>query len=183
MILGLARAETPPERIGSGPRLVPEAMNDRLLMIGLCNELCGENGFGWNLRLRLTHLGLRNPNASEQTRALMTVLAEKYGYDPAFVAPARAQQRQIVAILRDRLRDQQARGSHYMIGESLSALDVYWAAMAGAIDPLPPELCPDMPADMRAGYTDPELFELGGEALFAHRDRIYQKYLKLPMDF
>lgn len=171
------------ERIAPQPCLIPAAMEDRSLMFGLCNELCGENGFGWNLRLRLTHLGLNNPNASDQAKSLMPVLAGKYSYHPDFVEPARAQQRQIVALLRDRLHDQQARGSEFLIGDTLSALDIYWATMAGAIDPLPPELCPNMPPDMRAGYTDPELFALGGEALFAHRDRIYRQYLKLPMDF
>src|SRR3546814_14232866 len=76
----------------------------------------------------------------------------------------------------DLLAAQQARGRNYLIGEALSALDIYWAAMAGAIDPLPPELCPNMPPDMRASYTDPELKEIGGDALFVHRDRIYRTY-------
>ena len=171
------------ERIAPEPRLIPEDMADRMLMFGLCNELCGENGFGWNLRLRATHRGLNDPNASEMTRALVPMLAAKYNYDPALLEPARAQQRQIVSALRDRLRDQQDHGCEYLIGDGLSALDIYWAAIAGSIDPLPPELCPNMPPDMRAGYTDPELVELGGKALFAHRDRIYRQYLKLPMDF
>jgi hypothetical protein len=171
------------ERIGQGPRLIPENIVDRMLMFGLCNELCGENGFGWNLRLRATHRGLNNPDASEMTRAIVPLLAAKYHYDPALLEPARAQQRQIVSMLRDRLRDQQAQGRDYLIGHGLSALDIYWAAIAGSIDPLPPELCPNMPPDMRAGYTDPELLEEGGAALFAHRDRIYRQYLKLPMDF
>jgi hypothetical protein len=171
------------ERIAPEPRLIPQEMNDRVLMFGLCNELCGENGFGWNLRLRMTHIGLNNPAVPDKTKSLFAVLAHKYHYGASFVDPARAQQRGIVALLRDRLGAQQARGSAYFLGDRLSALDIYWAAMAGAIDPLPPELCPHMPPEMRAGYTDPELFELGGAALFAHRDRIYRQYLKLPMDF
>lgn len=171
------------ERIGPEPRLIPVDMNDRMVMFGLCNELCGENGFGWNLRLRMTHWGLQAANPSEATKAIVPVLASKYHYDEALVQPARAQQRQIVTTLRDRLHHQQARGRAHLIGDSLSALDIYWAAMAGAIEPLPEELCPNMPSDMRAGYTDPELRELGGDALFAHRDRIYRDHLKLPMDF
>jgi hypothetical protein len=171
------------ERIGPEPRLIPEDMDDRVAMFGLCNELCGEKGFGWNLRLRMTHLGLGNPKASEMAKRIVPVLASKYHYDPAFVAPARAQQRGIVGKLRDRFRAQQERGSEYLVGDRLSALDIYWATMAGAINPLPEALCPGMPPDMRAGYTDPELFEIGGEELFAHRDRIYRQYLKLPMVF
>lgn len=171
------------ERIQPEPRLIPADMAERTLMFGLCNELCGENGFGWNLRLRMTHLGLNNPTASDMTRAVVPVLATKYDYAPERVAPAREQQRQIVAVLRDRLHDQQARGRDWLIGDGLTALDIYWAAMAGAIDPLPEALCPNMPPDMRLGYTDPELREIAGTALLAHRDRIYRDYLRLPMDF
>lgn len=171
------------ERLAPAPRLIPLDMSDRVVMFGLCNELCGERGFGWNLRLRVTHKTLNDPNASEMARALSPVLASRYNYDPSFVEPGRAQQKQIVATLRDRLRDQQAGGSDYLVGGELSALDIYWATMAGAIDPLPPELCPNMPSDMRSHYTDAELREVGGDALFAHRDRIYRDHLKLPMDF
>lgn len=171
------------ERIAPEPRLIPEDIDDRIVMFGLCNELCGENGFAWNLRLRATHQGLNDAQASEMSRTLVPVLAARYHYDLARVEPGRAQQRRIVGLLRDRLAAQQAAGRDHLIGDSLSALDIYWAAMAGAIDPLPPELCPRMPDAMRRTYTDPELKELGGEALFAHRDRIYRDHLKLPMDF
>lgn len=171
------------ERIAPSPRLIPQDMDDRIAMFGLCNELCGENGFGWNLRLRMTHWGLNDPNPGDMARAIMPVLAARYHYDPAGVAPGREQQKAIVARLRDRLARQQAQDRDILIGESLTALDIYWATMAGAIEPLAHEHCPNMPPDMRAGYTDPELREIAGDALFAHRDRIYREYLKLPMDF
>ena len=116
-------------------------------------------------------------------RAIMPVLAARYRYDRAAVEPAREQQKAIVVRLRDRLAHQQALGRNMLIGDSLSALDIYWAAMAGAIEPLPEDLCPNMPPDMRAGYSDLELREIGGDALFNHRDRIYREWLKLPMDF
>lgn len=171
------------ERLAPTPSLIPADMDDRIAMFGLCNELCGENGFGWNLRLRMMHWGLNAPDPGETARALMPVLATRYHYDPAAVEPARAQQKDIVARLRDRLAEQRARGHDYLVGQSLSALDIYWSAMAGAIEPLPESLCPNMPADMRAGYTDPDLREIAGDGLFAHRDRIYRDWLTLPMDF
>lgn len=171
------------ERIAPSPRLIPDDIDDRAAMFGLCNELCGENGFGWNLRLRTMHAIFNNPVPSDMARAIAPVLAARYQYDPTAVEPARAQQKAIVVRLRERLDDQQRRGRNVLIGETLSALDIYWAAMAGAIDPLPAELCPGMPPDMRAGYTDPELREIAGDGLFAHRDRIYREFLKLPMDF
>jgi glutathione S-transferase len=172
------------ERLAPEPALIPADVDDRITMFGLCNELCGENGFAWNLRLRMMHMAeTSGANIDEHTKGLLRTLAVKYNYDPAAVEPGRNQQRQIVVLLRDRLREQQARGRDFLIGDALSALDIYWAAMAGAIDPLSEDLCPNMPPSMRAAYTDPELAEVAGPALLAHRDRIYRDFLKLPMDF
>jgi hypothetical protein len=171
------------ERLKPEPRLIPADLDDRTTMFGLCNELAGEHGFGWNLRMRMTHMLLNNAAVGPATRKLAQTLADKYEYAPALVDAARRQQIAIVERLRDRLAVQQAKGRRFLIGETLSALDIYWATFAGAIDPLPPELCPNMPVDMRAGYTDPELKTIGGEALFAHRDAIYRDYITLPMDF
>jgi len=171
------------ERMTGVPQLIPHDIDDRVLMFGLINELCGENGFGWNLRMRATHAILNDPAATPFARALASTLASKYGYDPALITAARAQMTGIVTRLREQLAAQHRAGKRFLIGDTLSALDIYWAALAGAIDPLPPELCPNMPDDMRAGYTDPELKALGGDALFAHRDEIYREFLKLPMDF
>ena len=106
------------------------------------------------------------------------------GREPALlVEGANAQMVRIVEALRDRFDAQRSRGSSFLIGDSLSALDIYWATFAGAIEPFPPELCPNMPEPMRQAYTDPNLRVIGGDALFAHRDRIYREYLKLPMLF
>lgn len=171
------------ERLAPEPRLIPADMDERATMFGLCNELAGENGFGWNLRMRATHGILSNPGMPPSAQKLGSVLAQKYFYDPALVDGARLQMIGIVERLRDRLAAQQAVGRRYFIGDALSALDIYWSAFAGAIDPLPPHLCPNMPDDMRMSYTDPELKAIGGQALFAHRDRVYREHLKLPMDF
>ncbi|MFB0933304.1 MAG: hypothetical protein QMB60_04050, partial [Pseudomonadales bacterium] len=38
------------ERLGSGPSLIPSDTDDRITMIGLANEIAGENGFAWNAR-------------------------------------------------------------------------------------------------------------------------------------
>jgi hypothetical protein len=171
------------ERLAPAPRLIPERLADRLLMFGLCNELAGENGFGWNLRMRVTHATLLSDDIDEFSRALAPKLAAKYGYDATLIESANAQMVGIVEALRDQLQTQQSRGVSFLTGDRLSALDIYWATFAGAIDPLPPELCPNMPEPMRVNYTDPKLRAIGGDALFAHRDRIYRKHLKLPMNF
>src|SRR3546814_5254587 len=71
------------ERLAPEPRLIPADLDDRTLMFGLCNELCSENGFGWNLRLKTTHRMLNDPNASEMAKAISPVLARRYHYDAA----------------------------------------------------------------------------------------------------
>ena len=152
-------------------------------MFGLINEICSENGYGWNIRLISFHRTLTNPSITEEMKALSRRLGGKYGYAPERAPAAEAQMAAILGALRKQLADQCARGRRFLIGDSLSALDIYWATFAGSIDPLPPELCPGLPDYMRASYTNPDLKALAGRELFEHRDFIYRTYLKLPMDF
>ena len=49
------------ERLAPQPSLVPDDETDRILMFGLCNELCGEAGFGWSRRIMIVHGILSNP--------------------------------------------------------------------------------------------------------------------------
>ena len=69
------------------------------------------------------------------------------------------------------------------MGASLTALDIYWAAMAALVAPLPHALCP-MNEGMRRSYTatDPMLLEALDPALLEHRDMIYQRHLELPIE-
>ena len=69
------------ERLQPNPPLIPENVDDRILMFGLSNELCGENGFGWQRRLSLIDATLNNPNAPEQAKKPSEFLGKKYGYD------------------------------------------------------------------------------------------------------
>jgi glutathione S-transferase len=150
-------------------------------MFGLCSKLCSENGYAWNLRLISCHEALIDPETSEDHRGFVRRIALKYGYDPERVAAARAQIIRVIAHLRGMLTARP--GARYLIGDQLSALDICWATMAGGIAPLPVESCPNMPASMRRSYMHPQLAEIAGTALLAHRDFIYRTYLKLPMDF
>jgi hypothetical protein len=70
-----------------------------------------------------------------------------------------------------RLEQQRAKGSRFFIGNQLSALDIYWAAFAALIQPLPHEQCP-MPAAFRKSYTntDPVIQAAAHPLLFEHRD-------------
>jgi glutathione S-transferase len=171
------------ERLQPNPPLIPAAIEDRALMFGYCNELCGEHGFGWSKRLMLIHPTLTDPNASEQSRAFSTYMGNKYGYNAAEAEAAPARCAEILRLLGTKLEQQRARGSKFFIGDLLSALDIYWAAFAALIQPLPHELCP-MPQPFRKSYTntDPVIQAAVTPLLMEHRDFIYRQYLKLPID-
>lgn len=170
------------ERLQPNPPLIPASLEDRALMFGYANELCGENGLGWSKRLMIMRDSMASK--SESARQLSSYLAGKYGYDEA---ASKAAPERIAGILRAlvaQLERQHARGSNFFIGDALSALDIYWATFAALIDPLPDELCP-MPQGFRRIYTntDPTIKAVSAPALFEHRDFIYRSFLELPLDF
>jgi glutathione S-transferase len=171
------------ERLQPKPSLIPANIEDRTLMFGYCNELCGQHGFGWSKRLMLVHPTLTNPNADKDRRAFSTYFGDKYGYNAAEAEAAPRHCAQILELLSTRLKQQGAKGSQFFIGTQLSALDIYWAAFAALMQPLPHEQCP-MPSSFRTMYTniDPTIQAAAKPILFEHRDFIYRNYLELPVD-
>jgi glutathione S-transferase len=171
------------ERIAPEPALIPSNIEDRALMFGYSNELCGENGFGWSRRLMLHHVTLTDPKASEEARKRSVFMGNKYGYAPQIAEGAPARCVEVLRLLANRLATQRARGSRFFVGDRLSALDIYWAAFAALIQPLPDELCKIPPA-FRERYTckEPRMMAAVTPQLLAHRDFIYHEYLELPLD-
>ncbi len=167
------------ERLVPEPKLIPEDPDQRVLMFGLANEICGEGGLGWQRRLMMLHPML----ATGADDGIPALLGRKYGYSREAGEAAPARTRQILTSLSSRLREQRARGEQFFIGPSLSALDLFWAAFAALVEPLPPEVCP-MNEFLRVGYTlsDPDVRKALDPLLLEHRDRIYQEYLELPLD-
>jgi glutathione S-transferase len=164
------------ERLASLPALLPADPRERALALGLAHEICGEHGFGWTRRLML----LRDMPLEPDT------MPWKYGCDDA-AALARAPERacEILALLSDQLRRQQEAGSRYLVGDRLSAVDVYWATFSNLVVPLPPEQSP-MPDWIRPVYGNWD--DMPGTkpvdpALVAHRDFVFQEHLGLPQDF
>ena len=68
------------ERLEPTPRLIPEDPEKRIRMIGLINEIAGENGFGWNKRLIMIHSMVTNPDVDADSRAFWVGMGQKYGY-------------------------------------------------------------------------------------------------------
>jgi glutathione S-transferase len=173
------------ERLAPQPRLIPEAIEDQVLMFGMANQLVAETGLVWNLRVLAIHRGRSNSQLNEKARAMVDFLAAKYQHGvPDEVDLASRRAAAVVELFAARLERQRASGSRFLIGDRLSALDIYWSASAAMLRPLPPELC-NMPNWLRITYTanDPRVVAAIKPSLFEHRDFIYREYLQLPMDF
>jgi glutathione S-transferase len=157
------------ERLAPDPRLIPEDPRERALMLGLCHEICGEHGLGWTRRLML----LAGMPADEPES-----MPWKYGVsDSAAIECAAERTTDILSLLERQLADG---AGPYLMGESLCAVDIYWACFSNLVEPLAPEQSP-MPDFIRAAYGS----WTGGCApsLIALRDRVFEQHLRLPQEY
>ena len=168
------------ERLGEGPSLMPDDLQHRMFMIGLTNELIGENGLVWNMRLIM--LGMGGPERAAAAAESNPMYAA-YGYSEQAREAAQDKAQQILQRFTAHAGEQHERGSHYLIGDALSALDVYWACFSLLFKTLPEQECP-MPGGLRKSY------DMGSEVvggcdgfLIDQRDWIYANHLQLPMEF
>lgn len=163
------------ERLAPTPRLIPQASHDRVLMFGLANELMSEDGLVWCRRLMMfDQMG---------DNGFVKLRGRDYGYtrEDAQRAPQRV--RDILALFAEQWRAQRALDRRYLVGDTLSAVDLYWATMIAVIAPLPPDACP-MPDGLRQTYegAPADIRAAVDPALLEHRDFIYHTYLTLPID-
>ena len=172
------------ERLAPTPSLIPASIDERALMFGYANELCGQNGFGWSKRLGMIHSTVTNPASPENVKGFWLKFGSKYGYSPEAAAGAPARMIEILNFLDARLSSQKAKGSRFFIGNELTALDIYWATFAALLKPLAPEQCP-MATGFRDFYSEPNQAVMAAltNQLLAHRDFIYRDYLELPIVF
>jgi glutathione S-transferase len=167
------------ERLAPKPALIPSDVMHRALMIGLSHEICGEMGIGWNRRLQLFAPAFASANPPEA----MSRMGSKYGYNEGDVKAAGERTAASLRALTTQLKSQYARGVKYFIGDSLSALDIYWTAFANLLDPLPKEQCP-MAEARRAAFTanDPIVKAELDPLLLEHRSRIFAAHFRNPME-
>ena len=167
------------ERLGDGPSLIPTDFDDRMLMVGLANELIGENGFIWNLRLVMLGLGGPERAAKERVRNPMY---DQYGYSEEAAAVAADRARAVMERLTAQLIAQRKAGSRYIVGDTLSAVDIYWVYFSQAVGTFPEARCP-MPTGMRKAYeiAGSQLGELD-PILVEQRDWVLAEH-GLPLDF
>ena len=172
------------QRLGTGPSLVPDAIDERVMMFGLLNEIAGEQGFAWSARILM--FAAMVENAGEAAMADNPMLRD-YHYNASEVAAA---PEKIIAVLQrlgQQLSAQSDAGSRYLVGDRLSALDIYWACFSQMLDPLPPAVNP-MPDYLYGiwGLTAKAVEKTGfqpDKALLEHRDYIFPTYLTWPLDF
>jgi glutathione S-transferase len=168
------------ERLAPEPALIPEDAWDRTLMFGLSNELFGELGIGWCRRIQMIGPALGAPQPPE----FAVILGEKYRYDRQDEQAASARIVDILGVFTTQLQDQKARGVPFLVGDKLSAVDIYFTAMMNLVAPLPREQCP-MPDAFRPNFTatDPEILGALSPILLEHRQRIFNAHFRSPMEF
>ncbi|MEM7467067.1 MAG: hypothetical protein AAF387_09300 [Pseudomonadota bacterium] len=172
------------ERLQAEPALIPSNAEDRIRMFGLANELMGENGMVWDYRLTMVPAGINAPGATPEQQALFRFLGDKYGYTEETGKHAMQRVCERITMMDAQLSAQKARGSKFLIGDTFSALDIYWACACGLISPMDDARCP-MATGMRSAYgqLDEASDAALSDALIAHRDFIYEEYLELPIVF
>ena len=86
------------ERLGRGPSLLPEDIAERVLAVGLTNEIAGESGFAWHGRL----LMLRPGHQAKGDAILKTPMYRDY-YSPQQADQAVARVQTVLGLLSERL--------------------------------------------------------------------------------
>ncbi|WP_143075198.1 glutathione binding-like protein [Sphingobium sp. AP50] len=171
-------------RLGSGASLLPEDRKTQVECIGLSHAICGEDGLGWNRRLDLFHRQVQAVGGNPDLTILPKRMFKDFNGTAEAMAAASDRVVRILEMFQDRLADQQRAGSRYLVGDSLTAADIHLATFLGMLSPLPVDVNP-MPERIRGLYEsgEPRLRDAVAPGLLTHRDFIYARYLKLPMDF
>ena len=159
------------ERIGApdAPRLIPDDFECRAEMLGLCAIVLGEDGMVWNMRILSD-----------------SPLAQKYGYSPTASAAAPTKVAEVLRLMDARLAAQAQRGSRYLIGDALTALDIYWATMSMSVRVPPPHIMPltrqnrGLLKFFAMNGELPVVAEAVSERHIAHQEYILTSYCETP---
>jgi glutathione S-transferase len=169
------------ERLAPQPSLIPARPEERARMFGLAHEICGEEGLGWSGRLASVHSALTGgPGFPEP---IARYLGDKYGYTGDNGEAAQRRVIDLLGLFSGLLHGQREAGSEHLLGDSLTAADIYLATFMALFKPLPDELCP-MPEAFRTTFeqNDAETSAALDPILFQHRDLIYRQHLELPVE-
>jgi len=163
------------ERLAPDTPLIPADWEMRATMLGISHEICGEMGLGWSARNMLVGQSFDDAAQGGFHPKVAGFLAKKYGFRESEDYRAR-----VIDILNG--LSARIEGRDFLVGDSLTAADIYWAAFANLIDPLPEDLLPMHPG-MRKSYSaaDDGVKAAISPALKAHHLAIYNDHLELPV--
>ena len=159
------------ERIGTkdSPKLIPDNFELRVDMFGLCAIILGEDGLTWNMRILID-----------------TPLAQKYGYSEEASSSAPEKISEVITLIDRRLEAQEKQGSRYLVGDALTAVDIYWATMSMTILPVPLEIMPKTKQNQgmlmyfAANSEIPEIANALTERIKDHQQYILTTYCETP---
>ena len=178
------------ERLKPAPQLIPADSKTRILCSGISNEICGEGGFGWSRRL-MSRASFQSIVLTEAEKKILLnapvldreTMKKAYGSSDFQAVTAEHRVSEILVNLRACLIEQKSVRSPYFVGQTVSACDIHWACFSNMLLPLPEEVNP-MPDWLRLSYGNIGGIELEDfEELITHRDMMFEKHLKLPLDF
>ncbi len=159
------------ERIGSSDsiNLIPDNFTERAEMFGLCAIVLGEDGLVWNMRILSDG-----------------ALARKYGYSEEASSKAPKKMAEIIRLIDLQLKKQEEKGSKYLIGNKISAVDIYWSTISMTILPASLEIMPKTKQNegmlffFEANSKIPEVKEVLTDRILSHRDYILKTYCETP---
>ena len=159
------------ERIGSkdSPRLIPDKFELRADMLGLCAVVLGEDGLTWNMRILID-----------------SPLGQKYGYSEEASSAAPKKIAEVITLIDKRLEAQEKQGSRYLVGNELTAVDIYWATMSMTVLPVPLEIMPKTKQNQgmlmffAANSEIPEIANVLTERIKDHQLYILTTYCETP---
>ena len=159
------------ERIGAvdSLKLIPDNFEHRVEMFGLCAVVLGEDGLTWNMRILID-----------------SPLGQKYGYSEEASSAAPGKIAEVIALIDSRLAAQEKNGSRYLVGDSLTAVDIYWATMSMTILPVPLEIMPKTQQNQgMLGFFEmnskiPEIADALTKRIQEHQQYILTTYCETP---
>jgi glutathione S-transferase len=168
------------QRLSPNPSLLPGDPEPRALVFGLSHEICGEDGLGWCRRLQGVHAAMTGGVGFP--KPIAQYLAPKYGYRTDSGERAGRRVAELLGMFSHRLHAQHEAGSRYLVGNALTATDIYLATFIALFAPLPQEHC-DIPESFREGFEsmDDATRSAFDPVLTEHRDEIYHRHLELPL--
>jgi glutathione S-transferase len=171
------------ERLGGAVSLVPAEPTERARLFGLTHELAGEDGLGWSSRLVMIHGSLESEGQRGFPLPVAKYLAAKYGYAPERIPAARRRIAEVLELLDAALTQSRAAGHDYLLGERLSALDIYAATFLTPAVGTPEEDCPAMRPEARPAfaYLKEQIEAAVPPALVAHRAMMFRQHLPWPI--